>query len=189
MAVLAFVAVAQLVRAMTPTFFPAISEMVRSADHETGGTLLHGRSVSRYMVDTLKAEQTLYGADFSQALTKSYGARLFDTVRNTPGSERPSFAVFVPPSNTKFWEFHAICRDRHNVQVALTGRISLLGGPPASYNCPRDAYTTPYGLDFSSRDATDQELCGHARERHIGYVLILNDAVDRTRNRDACVHG
>jgi hypothetical protein len=183
MAVLGFVVIAQLLRAMTPTFFPAISEVVRSADHETGGALLHGRSVSRYMMDTLKAERALYGADFRDALTKSYGTRLIDTVRNTPGSDRPDFAVFIPPSNTRFWELHAICRDRHNVQVALTGRISLLGGPPASYNCPRDAYATPYGPDFNSKDISDQELCVHAKERGIGRVLILNDATDSTRNR------
>ncbi|SHL53412.1 hypothetical protein SAMN05444159_6129 [Bradyrhizobium lablabi] len=183
MAVLAFVVAAQLVRAVTPTFFPAIGEMVRSADGETGGALLHGRSVSRYMLDTLKTERRLYGADFRDALAKSYGARLIDAVRSTPGSERPDFAVFVPPSNTKFWEFQTTCRDRHNVQVALTGRISLLGGPPASYHCARDAYTTPYGSDFDATDISDQELCAHARERGIGHVLILNDVANGIKNR------
>lgn len=173
--ILLFVIGGQIVRSFTPVFFDTFREVIRTADKQVDGQLLKGRSISRYFADSLRTHRALFGADFEAAMAAGTGPRLISLVNSQIGAKSLDGAVFVPPRNQSYWDFQSICRDKHNIQTALTGQPSLLGGPPASYNCPKDAYTTPYGDNFFSREIADAELCAHARERKIGRVYVLND--------------
>ncbi|MCX7309104.1 MAG: hypothetical protein NTZ72_14620 [Afipia sp.] len=181
--VVVFAVGCQMARSITPAFFDTYRGVIRAADKQVDGQLLKGRSVTQYFADTLKKERVLFGADFKAAMSAAVGPQLISMVRDHIDTRSPDNAVFIPPQNLAYWDFQAICRDKHNIQTALTGQPSLLGGPPASYNCPKDAYTTPYGNDFAARDITDADLCAHARTRKIKTVYVLNDVRAATSNK------
>jgi hypothetical protein len=181
--IVVFVAAGQLVRSFTPAFLDTYRDVIRTADKQVDGQLLKGRSVSRYFSDTMKRDHFLFGTDFNAAMATAVGARLISMVRDHVDTRSPDNAVFIPSRNTAYWDFQATCRDKHNIQTALTGQPSLLGGPPASYNCPRDAYSTPYGDEFAAKEITDAALCAHARKRKIRTVYILNDVRSADSNK------
>jgi hypothetical protein len=157
---------------------------VVAADKVVDGKLLAGRTSTRYFIQTLRSQGTLWGADFREALASSVGAQVRQAVHDMAGSPARDLAVFTPPTNTDFWTLHSVCLEKHNVQVALTGQPSLFGGIPASYECARDAYVSAYGDGYQSRDGlTDAQLCAHAAERSIGRVLILAESRSGGQNR------
>jgi len=171
-----------LMASLTPTFQRSMGELLRAAERQ-GGEFLHGRNATRYFSDSLRAERTLFGSDFRAALSNSTGSRLIAEIRRVAKPPRVDLAVFIPPENEAFWKFQADCRDKHNVQVSLSGEPSLLGVPPKQYGCPRDAYQTNYGEHADSRPLADGELCAHARARNIREVLVLEDVRSSGRNR------
>jgi hypothetical protein len=177
-----FLLAVQLVQSLTPTFYKEYGEILRAADRQNGGNLLKGRNATQYLRETLAAERSLFGGDFRAALASSIGGRLVAQVRSAAGLVQTGFAVFVPPENEAFWKFQTDCRDKHNVQVSLTGLPSLLSAPPKEYGCSRDAYQTNYGARIDARAIGDAELCAHALERGIRRVLVLKDLYNSSGN-------
>ncbi len=86
MAVLIFLALGQLVRSITPSFYKGVGEMMRTADGLAEGGLLNGRTAAHYYLDTIKSEKVLFGADFSAALSRSVGVQLISEVSRLDGS-------------------------------------------------------------------------------------------------------
>jgi hypothetical protein len=178
-----FAAFAALQWALYPAVYQTMSDLAIAADQKVDGKLLAGRSTTTYFLDTLRREHVLWGSDFRAALAASAGSGIIQAVRAAAPAPRRDLAIFIPPSNVDYWNLHKSCNDKHNVQVALTGQPSLLGGPPASSGCPIDAHTAVYGASFMSRVVTDADLCAHARDRGMGRVLILEESRPSPQNR------
>jgi hypothetical protein len=185
-----FVAFAALQLAINPAIYPAMSDLAIVADQKVDGKLLDGRSTTKYFLDTLRREHVLWGSDFRAALAASAGSGIIQAVRAAAPAPQLDLAVFIPPSNADYWSLHKACNDKHNVQVALTGQPSLLGGPPLSSGCPIDAHTAVYGASIMSRVVTDADLCAHALDRGLERVLVLEESRPSPRNRvlDCKVH-
>jgi hypothetical protein len=186
-----FVVFVGLQLTLNPGVFPMMSDLAIAADQKVDGRLLAGRSPAGYFSDTLWREHALWGSDFRAALAASAGSGIVQAVRAVAPTPQRDLAVFIPPNNADYWTLHKNCLDRHNVQVALTGQPSLLGGPPLSSGCPIDAHTAVYGANFMTRVMADADLCAHALDRGVERVLILEDSRPSPRNRvlDCKAHG
>jgi hypothetical protein len=171
------------VDSVKPQFYRKAGDILRAADKSNDGMLLHDRIALQYFRETWLSQHRLFGADFREALKRSPGAKVISAVESANDIPRQNFAVFIPPTDQTFWDFQATCRDKHNIQVSLTGQPSLLGGVPLSYGCARDAYQANYGSHFDAHDIGDADLCTHARERHILDVFILTDLSHPEANR------
>ncbi len=157
--------------------------VVNAADKKANGQLLNTRSVSQYFREALSREHVMWDRAFRAIVANNVGEQITQTVRKQLPSPDRNTAVFIPPENTAFWSLHNGCHERFNTQVALTGQPSLLGGPPESYGCDSDVYTSDYGSNFKSKDLSDTALCDHAKMRHIQRVLIIGDGTMGGRNR------
>ena len=177
-----FLLAVPMVESIKPAFQKTAGDIVRAADQQNGD-FLKNRLATRYFLDTLSAEHTLFGSDFRKALPLSTGAQLIAAVRASAGVARSDFAVFIPPGNTLFWQFQEKCLEKHNVQPALTGQPSLFGAPPKEYGCIKDAYQADYGTDIDSRSMSDSELCKHAVKRNMNDILVLETLRDPNKNR------
>lgn len=166
-----------------PTFFASIDKTVRLADRYSGGKVLQGRTVWRYIADSVRKEHVLLGAEFAEAVKMSPGAQIVRTVHDALGMPKADAAVFVPPSNTDYWNFAARCHEQHNIQVELTGRPSLFGAPPAKYKCPQDSYAVGFGDRIDAADMDDVRLCERAKKRGVSRVFILNQISPGPQNR------
>jgi hypothetical protein len=178
-----FVVFAALQWALYPAVYQTMSDLAIAADRKVDGKLLDGRSTTTYFLDTLRREHVLWGSDFRAALAASAGAGIIQAVRAAAPAPQRDLAIFIPPSNADYWNLHKTCNDKHNVQVALTGQPSLLGGPPSSSGCPIDAHTAVYGASFMSRVVTDADLCAHARDRGMRRVFVLEESRPSPQNR------
>jgi hypothetical protein len=159
-----------------------VINLVRAADQQGSG-FLQGRSVTEYFKSSLLNEHRLFGREFINALSNSIGQRLINEAQRTNPHSRRDFAIFIPAKNREFWNFQKDCRDKHNIQVSLTGMPSLFGAPPILYDCPRDAYLMNYGPDIFSRDLNDNDICARATERDVKDVLVLDALLPELKSR------
>lgn len=170
--VAAFLALSQLVQAMTPTFQKFYRDLLNEADRQHGGQLLKGQPVAAYLKRSLGTSRAMFDPEFAKAMDASAGKRLVEQVRSATDLG-PDVAVFVPPSNQEFWAMQKDCRDKHHLQASLTGLPSLFGSPPSEFGCGRDAYDTGYGGATNSRELPNASLCQHAIGRGISKVVVV----------------
>ncbi len=168
--------------------YKQVTAVVIAADERGEGKLLHGGGALQYFRGAMAQEHVLWGGAFRNILAAAPGGQLMQSVQNAFPIPDRTAAVFIPPENTAFWTLFSTprCLDKYNVQVSMTGQPSLLGGPPVSYGCGRDAYTSEYGAHFESRSISDADLCAHAQQRNMHRVLIFagNDHGARDRILD-----
>ena len=169
---------AHLITSFTPALYKNAGDLIRAASQQ-GGDFLGGKTANQYFKESLKTEHVLFGHGFTKALQDSIGPRLIVGVNNATQLPANDFAVFIPPENKAFWDFQSDCRDKHNIQASLTGQPSLLGEPPVSYNCIRDAYQTNYGTQRNSQQLNEADLCAHAATRYVKKILVVRDLYAR----------
>ena len=168
---------------LTTGIVQQVTLVIQDADRNSSGQLLNGRHVSQYFLGAIMREHVLWDSTFRNVLKTSDRAQLVETVRRAIPRPDPNTAVFISPMNEEFWSFPQNCREKYNAQVSLTGQPSLLGGPPVSYECAPDDYTSGYGNNYQSRSTSDSDLCKHARQRGLQRVLIVVNSHPDNRNR------
>jgi hypothetical protein len=160
-----------------PRFQSQLINLVKTANNQSVD-FLRGRSAGEYIRSSLLKEHRLLGREFTQAIEKSTGNQIINIVRSRIPFPQPDLAVFFSPDSKYFWDFQASCRDKHNISSSLTGQPSLLGAPPLSYNCDKDAYLTNYGSNIKSQKIEKNDLCNHALQRSVSRVLVMGETLD-----------
>jgi hypothetical protein len=185
-AVVLLAALANLWNLLTPSALGKhYADKARALDSAAAPRVLEDAGAMRYARQTFRKQFTLVGPELRAKLDRTVGARATGQVRamiRQLGGIHQA-AVFFPPRNHAWWSFVTDCLHVYHAQPALTGIPSLMGAPPESMRCGKDAYQEAYGPESVAREIGDAELCTHARRRSVRHVLIVNDIDAASKNR------
>ncbi|MBN9007089.1 MAG: hypothetical protein J0H40_16945 [Rhizobiales bacterium] len=117
--------------------------------------------------------------DVPKDIAGTYVDRLRRTISNQLSSGRERVALFIPPTDTEFWNLQKDCRARGFLFPALLG-IPMINGVPS--NCRETAYSfRSYSIKATNREMQDQELCQRAQQIGIDRVIkVISDKVVHT---------
>jgi len=127
---------------------------------------------------------SIYGPNLGSLLKDYPGYKACILIRKAAAGKNKGFAVYVPPSNTRFWQIVKNCSAQPMFVPSVTGVPMLFGLPPLSMNCKLEFYGYPdYSPDAHSHEVGHDSLCRHALARNIQKVLVLRSLEDETGNQ------
>jgi len=127
---------------------------------------------------------SIYGPRLGKLLKDYPGYKACILIRKAAAGKSKGFAVYVPPSNTRFWQTVKNCSAQPMFVPSVTGVPMLFGLPPLAMNCELEFYGYPdYSPDAHSHEVDQNTLCQHGLARKIDTVFVLNSLDHPAQNQ------